>query len=178
LIKQREAKGEPKMSKDKKTIMSVWVEDKAGVLWHVSQLFGEQDCNIQSLTVGGTEKPGVSRMTIIVGGESQQVKEVMKKLNRLTSLIKVKVIDDDESVVMELGLIMADAPDDKKTDIINIVNVFRARIVDVAINSMTIAVSGSPDKIQALIDLVRPFGIQEIVRTGAIAIDRGKRTVD
>jgi acetolactate synthase-1/3 small subunit len=166
------------MTKIKKTIISVWVEDKAGVLWHVSQLFGEQDCNIESLTVGGTEKAGVSRMTIIVGGESQQVRDVMKKLNRLTSLIKVKIIDDDESVLMELGLIMVDAPDDKKTDIINIINVFRARVVDVAINSMTVAVSGTPAKIQALIDLLRPFGILEIVRTGTIAIDRGKRTTD
>jgi acetolactate synthase I/III small subunit len=165
-----------KMAKDKKTIISVWVEDKAGVLWHVSQLFGEQDCNIESLTVGGTEKPGVSRMTILVGGESQQVREVIKKLNRLSSLIKVKIIDDEESVLIELGLIMVYAPDDKKTDIINIVNVFRARIVDVAINSMTIAVSGSPIKIQALVDLLHPFGIQEIVKTGVIAIDRGKRT--
>jgi acetolactate synthase-1/3 small subunit len=79
---------------------------------------------------------------------------------------------------MELGLIMVDAPDDKKTDIINIVNVFRARIVDVASTSLTVAISGGPAKLQALIDLLRPFGILEIVRTGTIAIDRGKRVVD
>lgn len=164
-----------KMAKEKKIILSVWVEDKAGVLWHVSQLFGEQNCNIESLTVGSTEKPGVSRMTILVNGEDQSIDTVIASLNRITSLIKVKRIDDEESVLMELGLVMVDAPDDKKTDIINIVNVFRARIVDVANNSMTIAVSGNPVKIQALLDLLRPFGILEIVRTGAIAIDRGKR---
>ncbi|HBP37817.1 MAG TPA: acetolactate synthase small subunit [Clostridiales bacterium] len=163
------------MAKDKKTILSVWVEDKAGVLWHVSQLFGEHNCNIASLTVGGTEKPGVSRMTIIVNGEEQSVDTVIAKLNRITSLIKIKRIDDEESVLMELGLIMVDAPDDRKTDIINIVNVFRARIVDVAGCSMTIAITGNPVKIQALIDLLRPFGILEIVRTGAVAIDRGKK---
>jgi acetolactate synthase I/III small subunit len=166
------------MAKAKKTVISVWVEDKAGVLWHVSQLFGEQDCNISSLTVGSTEKPGISRMTIIVEGEPHMVKPVLSKLNRLPSLVKVRIIDDEESVLMELGLIMVDAPDDKKTDIINIVNVFRARIVDVAVNSMTVAVSGAPAKIQALVDLLRPFGILEIVRTGAIAIDRGKRVQD
>jgi acetolactate synthase I/III small subunit len=163
------------MSKEKKTILSVWVEDKAGVLWHVSQLFGEENCNIASLTAGGTEKPGVSRMTIIVNGEDQAIDAVICRLNRITSLIKIKRIDDEDSVLMELGLIMVDAPDDKKTDIINIVNVFRARIVDVASSSMTVAVSGSPVKIQALVDLLRPFGILEIVRTGAIAIDRGKK---
>jgi acetolactate synthase I/III small subunit len=166
------------MAKEKKTILSVWVEDKVGVLWHVSQLFSEQGCNIESLTVGSTEKPGIARMTIIVGDPEQSLKAVMASLNRLSSLIKVKIISDDESLVMELGLIMVDAPDDRKTDIINIVNVFRARIVDVASTSMTIAVSGTPDKIQALVDLLRQFGILEIVRTGAIAIDRGKRTLD
>jgi acetolactate synthase-1/3 small subunit len=164
------------MAKAKKTILSVWVEDRVGVLWHVSQLFGEQSCNIESLAVGKTEKPGVARMTIITEGESHQLREVIKNLNRLTSLVKVKIIDDDESVLMELSLIMVYAPDDKKTDIINIVNVFRAHIVDVAANSMTIAVSGTPVKIQALVDLLHPFGIHEIVRTGAIAIGRGKRT--
>lgn len=166
------------MSKAKKTIMAVWVEDKTGVLWHVTQLFGEENCNIESLSVGSTEKPGVARMTIIVNGEDEAVKLVMSRLNRITSLIKVKKIDDDESVLMELGLIMVDAPDDKKTDIINIVNVFRARIVDVASTSLTVAISGGPAKLQALIDLLRPFGILEIVRTGTIAIDRGKRVVD
>jgi len=166
------------MSKVKKTIMSVWVEDKTGVLWHVTQLFGEENCNIESLSVGSTEKPGVARMTIIVNGEDEAVKLVMSRLNRITNLIKVKKIDDDESVLMELGLIMVDAPDDKKTDIINIVNVFRARIVDVASTSLTVAISGGPAKLQALIDLLRPFGILEIVRTGTIAIDRGKRGVD
>jgi acetolactate synthase I/III small subunit len=165
------------MAKEKKTIIAAWVEDKAGVLWHVSQVFGEQDCNIESLTVGQTEKPGVSRMTIVVNGETQAVKSVLARLNRMTSLIKVKIIDHEESVLMEVGLIMVEAPDEKKTDIINMVNVFRARIVDVAVNSMTIAVSGTPDKIQALVDLLRPLGILEIVRTGLIAIDRGKRTM-
>ena len=164
------------MTKRNKNILSVWVEDKAGVLWHVTQLFGEENCNIESLAVGSTERPGISRMTIIVDGDDRSVDVVLTRLNRITSLVKVKRIDDDESVLMELGLFMVDAPDEKKTDIINIVNVFRARIVDVASNSMTVAISGGPTKLQALIDLLRPFGILEIVRTGPIAIDRGNRS--
>ncbi len=163
------------MTKTTKTILSVWVEDKAGVLWHVSQLFGEQDCNIESLTVGGTEKPGVSRMTIVVDGKQDAVDQVISKMQRMTDLIKVRRIDDDESVMMELALIMVRAEDDKKTDIINMVNVFRARIVDVAAESMTVAATGGQVKIQAMLDLMRQFGIVEIVRTGPIAIDRGKR---
>jgi len=162
------------MTKEKKTILSVWVEDKTGVLWHISQLFGEENCNIESLTAGKTEKPGMARMTIIVNGTDDAVDAVITKLNMNTNLIKVRRIDPEESVLMELSLIMVNAPDEKKTDIINIVNVFRARIVDVAVNSMTVAVSGNPVKIQALIDLLQPFGILEIVRTGTIAIDRGK----
>jgi len=166
------------MTKHKKIILSVWVEDKAGVLSHVTELFGAEDCNIDSLTVGATEKPGVSRITISVAGDQTHVNSVISKLHRLTSLIKIKRIDDDESVLMELALIKVDAPDDRKTDIINIVNVFRARIVDVAATSMTVAIAGSPVKILALQDLLSPFGILEIVRTGTIAIDRGRRSTD
>ncbi len=162
------------MAKAHKKIISAWVEDKAGVLYQVARLFGEENCNIESLTVGGTERTGISRMTIIVAGNDASVDLVLNRLNRITSLVKVKQIDE-ESVLMELALVMVDAPDEKKTDIINIVNVFRARIVDVASNTMTIAVSGGTEKIQALIDLFRPFGILEIVRTGTIAIDRGSR---
>lgn len=166
------------MEKPTKRILSVWVEDKSGVLGHVAQLFGEQNCNIESLAVGSTERPGISRMTIRVSGENEAVDAVLTRLNRITSLIKVTRIDGDESVLMELALVMVDAPDERKTDLINLVNVFRARIVDVATNTMTIAASGSPSKLQALIDLLRPFGIIEIVRTGLIAMDRGKKELD
>jgi len=165
------------MSKHKKIVLSVWVEDKAGVLSSVAQLFGAEGCNIESLTVGGTETPGVSRITIVVDGDQTHVSSVISQLNRLTSLIKVKRVDDDESVRMELALIKVDAPDDRKTDIINIVNVFRARIVDVAATTMTVAIAGSPVKILALQDLLSPFGILEIVRPGMIATDRGLRVV-
>ncbi len=165
------------MSHSKKTILSVWVEDKPGVLWHVTELFGEEKCNIESLAVGSTEKPGVARITIIVTGEHQSIEALIARLNRLTNLIKVKRISDAESILMELCLIMVEAPDERKTDLINLVNVFRGKIIDVASQSMTIAVSGSPDKIQAMTELLRSFGIIEIVRTGTIAMERGKKNL-
>ena len=117
-------------------------------------------------------------MTIIVGGEDESVDTVLTQLNRITNLIKVTRIDSEESVLMELALVMVDAPDERKTDLINLVNVFRARIVDVATSTMTIAASGNPGKLQALIDLLRPFGILEIVRTGLIAMDRGNKNLN
>jgi len=165
------------MSKIKKTILSVWVEDKPGVLWHVTELFGEENCNIESLAVGSTEKPGVARMTIIVAAEHEAIEKVITRLNRVTNLVKIKRINDAETVLLELCLIMVDAPDERKTDLINLVNVFRGKIIDVASESMTIAVTGSPDKIQAMTELLRSFGILEIVRTGAIAMERGNRTI-
>lgn len=166
------------MSKMEKTILSVWVEDKAGVLGNVTQLFGEQNCNIESLAVGPTEKPGISRMTIIVGGGQQEVASVLNKLNRITSLIQVRYIDPEESVEMELALIRVDAPEERRTDMINLVNVFRARIVDVGTHTMTIAIAGNTIKIEAIIDLLRSYGLLEIVRTGIIAMDRGRKLID
>lgn len=161
-----------------KIIISVWVEDRAGVLGHVTQLFGEQNCNIESLAVGQTEKTGISRMTIIIDGSRKDAETVMSHLNRLTNLIQVKQIDQNESVQMELALIQVDAPEEKRTDLINLINVFRARIVDVAAQNMTIAIAGNSIKIDALIDLLRPFGINEIVRTGTVALDRGRKLFD
>ena len=161
-----------------KIIISVWVEDRAGVLGHVTQLFGEQNCNIESLAVGQTEKAGISRMNIIIDGSRQDAAAVMTRLNRITNLIQVKQIDQYESVQMELALIQADAPEEKRTDLINLINVFRARIVDVASQSMTIAIAGNSIKIDALIDLLRPYGINEIVRTGTVALDRGRKLFD
>ena len=164
------------MSKSIRKILSVWVEDKPGVLWHVTELFGEENCNIESLAVGLTEKPGVARITIVVAGDHTAVDKVITRLNRITNLVQVKLINEHETLLMELCLLRVDAPDERKTDLINLVNVFRGKIIDVASESMTIAVSGSPDKIQAMSELLRSFGILEIVRTGTIAMERGKRS--
>ena len=117
----------------------------------------------------------VARMTIVVDGNDEMVEAMKSKLHKITNLIKVKEIIENEAVLRELALIMVDALETRRSDIINIVEIFRAQIVDVGYNTMTIEVSGSCDKIQALEDLLHPFGIREIVRTGTIAIDRGIR---
>ena len=159
----------------KKHIFSVWVENHAGVLSRVAALFGELGFNIDSLAVGVTENSIVARMTIVVDGNDEMVEAIKSKLQKITNLIKVKEIIENEAVLRELALIMVDALETRRSDIINIVEIFRAQIVDVGYNTMTIEVSGSSDKIQALEDLLHPFGIREIVRTGTIAIDRGMR---
>lgn len=164
------------MSKSIRKILSVWVEDKPGVLWHVTELIGEENCNIESLAVGMTEKTGVARITVIMAGDQTNVDKVISRLNRITNLIQVKLINEHETLLMELCLMRVEAPDERKTDLINLVNVFRGNIIDVASESMTIAVTGSPDKIQAMSELVRTYGVLEIVRTGTIAMERGKRS--
>ncbi len=164
------------MSKSIRKILSVWVEDKPGVLWHVTELISEENCNIESLAVGMTEKVGIARITIVVAGDQEHVDKVISRLNRITNLIQVKLIDEHETLLMELCLMRVEAPDERKTDLINLVNVFRGNIIDVASESMTIAVTGSPDKIQAMSELLRSYGVLEIVRTGTIAMERGKRS--
>ena len=159
----------------KKHILSVWVENQAGVLSKVTALFGEIGANIDSLAVGVTERRDATRMTIVVNGSDEMVDNIISNLNKITNLIKTKKIQEGESVLRELALIMVEAPEGKRSDIINIVEIFRAQIVDVGLSTMTVEISGDKDKIQAIEDLLSPFGIREIVRTGTIAIDRGIR---
>jgi len=159
----------------KKQVLSVWVENQAGVLSRVAGLFNEVGFNIDSLAVGVTERSNVARMTIVADGSEEMVEAIISKLTQITSLVKTKKITEGEAVFRELALIMVDAPEARRSDIINIVEIFRAQIVDVGYCTMTIEVSGDRDKIQALEDLLHPFGIREIVRTGTIAIDRGVR---
>ena len=161
----------------KKNILSVWVENQTGVLSRVAALFGEMGFNIDSLAVGVTERVDVSRITIVTEGSTEMMEAIISKLNQITSLVKVKNITEGESVLRELALIMVEAPESRRADIINIVDIFRAQIVDVGYCTMTIEISGEKDKVQALEDLLHPFGIREIVRTGTIAIDRGIRRI-
>jgi acetolactate synthase I/III small subunit len=160
-----------------KNILSVWVENQAGVLSRVAALFGEMGFNIDSLAVGVTERFDIARITIVADGSDDMVEAIISKLHQITSLIKVKNIIKEEAVLRELALIMVEAPESRRSDIINIVEIFRAQIVDVGYCTMTVEISGEKDKIQALEDLLHPFGIREIVRTGTIAIDRGIRRI-
>lgn len=160
-----------------KHTLSVLVENHAGVLSRVAGLFSRRGFNIDSLAVGITEDPEVSRITIVVDGDNHTVEQVSKQLNKLIDVIKVKKLDWSESVSRELALIKVEATASTRSEIIQIVEVFRAKIVDISKNTLTIEASGSLDKVAALEDMLRQFGIKEIVRTGTIAIERGNKYI-
>ncbi len=161
-----------------KHTLSVLVENHAGVLSRVAGLFSRRGFNIDSLTVGVTENPQVSRMTIVVDGDEYIVEQVSKQLNKLIDVIKIKQLDKADSVSRELVLLKVNADASTRSEIIQIVEIFRGNIVDVSKTTLTIEISGPTEKIEALVDMVRQFGIREIVRTGTIAIDRGNKIIE
>ncbi len=160
-----------------KHTLAVLVENKAGVLSRVASLFARRGYNIDSLAVGVTEDPDISRITIVVHGDDHVVEQVTKQLNKLIDVIKVSDIGGDEAVERELALIKVAADANTRAEIIQIANIFRARIVDVAPKSMTVEITGDEGKVQAIEKLLRQFGIKELVRTGKIAIVRGSKKV-
>lgn len=160
------------MAATKHTIVAL-VEDKPGVLNRVASLFRRRGFNIDSIAVGHSEMPNFSRMTIVVDGTTTSVEQVRKQLDKIVETVKVSDITADEIVTRELALIKVKASSDTRSNIIQIVDIFRANIVDVASDSVTIEVTGDEDKINSLLNLLRGFGIKEISRTGRIAMTRG-----
>lgn len=160
-----------------KHTLAVLVENKSGVLSRVSSLFSRRGYNIDSLAVGVTEDPSISRMTIVVQGDDHVLEQVTKQLNKLVDVIKVSDIGGDEAVERELALIKVAADVSTRTEIIQIADIFRAKVVDVAPKSMTVEVTGDEAKIQAIEKLLRQFGIKEMARTGKIALVRGPKKV-
>jgi acetolactate synthase-1/3 small subunit len=160
-----------------KHTLSVLVENHAGVLSRVAGLFSRRGFNIDSLAVGVTENPEISRMTIVVDGDDYVVEQVSKQLNKLIDIIKIKQLDKADSVSRELALIKVTATAATRSEIIQIVEVFRANIVDISKNALTIEISGGISKVAALEDMLKQFGIKEIVRTGTIAIERGNKYI-
>lgn len=160
-----------------KHTLAVLVENKSGVLARVSGLFSRRGYNIDSLAVGVTEDPTISRMTIVVRGDDHVLEQVTKQLNKLIDVIRVTDLDTDESVERELALIKVVADANNRSEIIQIVDIFRARIIDVAAKSMIIEVTGNEDKILGIEQLLQPFGIKEMVRTGKVAMTRGIKSV-
>ncbi len=159
-----------------KHTIAVLVENKPGVLARVASLFRRRGFNIESLSVGITEREDISRMTIVVNGDGKTIEQVIKQLNKLIEVIKISDITEG-SVVRELCLVKVNAPPEKRSEIIEIANIFRARIVDVARDSFIIEITGDEDKINAFIDLMRQYGIKEIARTGKVAMARGSKVV-
>lgn len=160
-----------------KHILSVLVENHAGVLSRVSGLFSRRGFNIESLAVGITENPEISRMTIVVEGDEYTVEQVSKQLNKLINVIRVKKLENFDSVKRELALIKVNATAATRSEIVQIVEIFRANIIDVSKDTLTIEVSGDEDKVGALENMIKPFGIKEIVRTGIIALERGTKHI-
>ena len=156
-----------------KHILSILVENHAGVLSKVAGLFSRRGFNIDSLAVGVTEKPDVSRITIVVNGDDYIVDQVSKQLNKLVDVITVKKLEKDESVSRELVFLKVKATTETRSEIVQLVEIFRANIVDVSMETLTIEITGANSKIKAIEDMLQPFGIIEIVRTGSIAIGRG-----
>ena len=160
-----------------KTTLSVLVENHPGVLSRVAGLFSRRGFNIDSLAVGTTENPDISRMTIVVEGDEYVVEQVKKQFNKLIDVIKVSKILPEDSVTRELVLIKVDAEPHIRSEIIQIAEIFRANIVDVSRKSMTLELTGDKEKVLAFEELLKPFGIKELVRTGVIAVNRGTNTI-
>jgi len=157
-----------------KHILSVLVQNKPGVLARVSGLFSRRGFNIDSLAVGPTENPEVSRMTIVVDADDVKLEQITKQLYKLVNILKISDLDPRDSVERELVLIKVNAPPNIRGEVLETANIFRANIVDVSKSTLTIEITGTATKIQALEDLLRPYGIKELVRTGKIALARGK----
>lgn len=151
----------------------VYVEDKPGVLNRVASLFRRRAFNIESLTVGHTETPGVSRMTIVVGTDREGARKVEAHLYKLVNVLRVDDVTATPAVYRDLAMIKVAATADTRSHIMQLVDVYRARIVDVAPDSLMIEVTGTEDKIDSLLDVLRPYGVLEAVRTGRVAMARG-----
>lgn len=157
--------------------LSVLVENKPGVLTRVAGLFARRAFNIKSLTVGETEFPAVSRMTIIVEADELPFEQVTKQLNKLINVIKVVELEAEASVERRLILLKVRADDSRRTGVLQVVDLFRAHVVDVQPETVVIESIGSLQKLEALLRALEPYGVKEIVQSGAVAIGRGQRSI-
>jgi acetolactate synthase-1/3 small subunit len=148
------------------------MEDKPGVLSRVSSLFRRRNYNIESLTVGHSETPGISRMTIVVSGDDRVVEQVVKQLSKLVNVTQVVDVSGEATVIRELVLVKVSAPHGTRSEIMELANVFRARVVDVGATSLTVEITGQEDKVNSLLGLLQPFGIEELARTGRVVMVR------
>ena len=160
-----------------KHTLSVLVENKPGVLARVASLFSRRGFNIDSLAVGPTEHAEISRMTIVVNVEDSPLEQVTKQLNKLVEVIKIVELDGPASVSRELLLVKVRADADSRGQVLDAVALFKARVVDVVTDAVTIEVTGNGDKLASFLQVVEPFGIRELVQSGMVAIGRGSRSV-
>ncbi len=159
----------------KKHVLSVLVENHSGVLSRVSGLFSRRGYNIDSLSVGETEDPKISRMTIVADADEYTLEQIKKQLNKLVDVIKIIELKENHAIYRELALIKIAATKENRAEIIEIANIFRAHIVDVASESVVIEATGDQGKISALSNMLEPYGIKEVIRTGLTALERGEK---
>jgi acetolactate synthase-1/3 small subunit len=157
--------------------LSVLVENKPGVLARVAALFSRRGFNIDSLAVGPTEHDDISRMTIVVNVEDLPLEQVTKQLNKLVNVIKIVELDPAQAVRRELVLVKVKADNETRSQIVEIVQLFRAKTVDVSPDAVTIEATGSSDKLEAMLRMLEPYGIKELVQSGMVAIGRGARSI-
>jgi acetolactate synthase-1/3 small subunit len=160
-----------------KHTLSVLVENKPGVLARVASLFGRRGFNIESLAVGPTEVDEISRMTIVVDAARAPLEQITKQLNKLINVLKIVELGHDSAVERELQLVKVAATGMTRSEIIEIAQVFRSKVVDVDVDSITLEVTGSPEKLAAMTRLLEPYGISELVRSGMIAVGRGSKSI-
>jgi len=160
-----------------KHTLSVLVENKPGVLTRVAGLFARRGFNIHSLAVGPTEHPDVSRMTVVVDVEDLPLEQVTKQLNKLVSVIKIVELEPTASVQRELLLVKVRADLQTRSHVLETARLFRAKVVDVAPDAVTMEVTGNPDKLEAFLRVLEPFGIRELVQSGLVAVGRGARSI-
>ncbi len=155
----------------------VLVENKPGVLNRVASLFRRRAYNIESLTVGHTDMPGISRMTVTVEGDQHHIERLTAYLYKLVNVIQVEDLTEKKMVSRDLALIKVNTGSEKRAEIFQMVEVFRARVVDVTNNSLIIEITGDSDKIDGFVEVLKPLGIIEMVRTGAVAMERGSESL-
>ena len=159
----------------KKHVLSVLVENRSGVLSRISGLFSRRGYNIDSLSVGETEDPKVSRMTIVADADQYTLEQIKKQLNKLVDVIKVIELKEETSIYRELAMIKINVNKANRAEIIEIANIFRAHIVDVSNESLIIEATGDQGKISALSSMLEPYGVKEVIRTGLTALQRGEK---
>ena len=158
-----------------KHVISALVENQPGVLARIAGLFSGRDFNIDSLAVGETEDPELSRMTIVAEGDESVLEQIIKQLRRLINVIKVQDLSSEARVERDLMLLKVSSPPAKRAEICQLVDVFRGNVVDVGLNELVIEISGPEAKLEAILSLLKPYGIKELVRTGRIAIGRSSK---
>jgi acetolactate synthase-1/3 small subunit len=166
------------MEHQKNKVIAALVENKPGVLHSIANMFRRRGFNIESITVGRTEQEDLSRMTITVKADEKTLEQIAKQMNKLIDVVKVNKLEPENIVARELALVKVNVSDTKhRSDVINCVEVFRGRVVDVSPESLTIEITGTPDKIDAFLNLMKTYGIMELARTGLTALSRGVKSI-